>query len=636
MAGPALAQAQGSARTAELEMRLAMTPDDPSLYVALASEQERLGDRARAESTLRRGLIATADARAVRAALADLLARTSRWTDAIAVMESLGTDSRTKGVLARMRVNAGIVAYRRGDRAAARALWQRALTDDPGLSEAAVNLGALLLELGEPDAARAVVTRALTLHPEHDQLRTLRAATAGGAAATAAAITELKRRRAGAPADERLGLELASLLASTGARKEAAAVYDTLLKAPRPSSEAYQAAARFWISGHQPALATQVAERGLERYPRSGDLLALLGEAEAEAGEWRKAATAYRRATRLLPNPEDAEIPLLDALVSGGDTADAIGVVRDMAARPATRPALLRGAALATALHVPGLADSMYRDMLARDSLDLDALEAEGDLAEAAGDTARAVMLYTRAAGTDSSGPIAPLALLRLTRPDAVARRQLWRRAAWRGLAELERLELATAAVARGDIDLKALAAAKPQIDRRKRIVGLVRMVLDSVVLGTPWGAAELAQLRLSFPGSALLDRYYGTLAERSGDDSSALRVYDDVLRREPTDVATQEARAALLARIGRGRESIDAYTRALDLTPEGENAFRALQQARQADGSLDQLLAQVRRLRVRLPRSRVLREHEVEVLQRLGRLAEAADSATKLREIKP
>jgi tetratricopeptide (TPR) repeat protein len=297
---------------------------------------------------------------------------------------------------------------------------------------------------------------------------------------------------------------------------------------------------------------------------------------------------------------------------------------------------LLRGAALATALHVPGLADSMYRDMLARDSLDLDALEAEGDLAEAAGDTARAVMLYTRAAGTDSSGPIAPLALLRLTRPDAVARRQLWRRAAWRGLAELERLELATAAVARGDIDLKALAAAKPQIDRRKRIVGLVRMVLDSVVLGTPWGAAELAQLRLSFPGSALLDRYYGTLAERSGDDSSALRVYDDVLRREPTDVATQEARAALLARIGRGRESIDAYTRALDLTPEGENAFRALQQARQADGSLDQLLAQVRRLRVRLPRSRVLREHEVEVLQRLGRLAEAADSATKLREIKP
>lgn len=636
IAGPVTAQAQGSARTAELEMRLAMTPDDPTLYVALASEQERLGDRYRAEATLRRGIGATSGARSVRMALADMLARTARWTEAIAAAESLGTDARAHGLLARMRVNAGIASYRRGDRAAARAMWQRALVDDPGLPEAAVNLGALLLELGEQDAARAVVARALALHPDHEQLRTLRAATLGGAAAAAAALSELKRRRARAPNDERIGLELASLLANTGARKEAAAVYDTLLKAPRPSVEAYQAAARFWISGRQAALATQIAERGSERYPRSGDLLALLGEAQAAAGEWQKAAASYRRAARLLADPEQAELPLLEALVSAGDTADAIGVLHDMAARPATRTALLRGAALATELRAPGLADSIYRDMLARDSLDIDALEAEGDLAEIAGDTARAVALYTRAASTDSSGLIAPLALLRLTQPDLAARKQLWRRAVWRGVAELERLELATASVARGEIDLKALAAAKPQIDRRKRIVGLVRMALDTVVLGTTWGPEELTQLRLSFPGSALLDRYVGMLAERAGDEASALRMYDDVLRREPTDVGSHEARGALLIRMGRPREAIDAYTRALDLTPEEDRVFRALQALRQRDGSLDDLLAQVRRLRVRLPASRLLAEHEIEVLQRLDRLEEAAALAQKLREAKP
>ena len=125
-------------------------------------------------------------------------------------------------------------------------------------------------------------------------------------------------------------------------------------------------------------------------------------------------------------------------------------------------------------------------------------------------------------------------------------------------------------------------------------------------------------------------------MAEREGNDSTALVVYDAVLRRDPTDAATQAARAALLARTGRASESLDAYTRALDLTPEDDGAFRALQRARQADGSLELLLAQIRRLRVRLPRSRVLVDHEIEVLQRLGRLQEAADTARKHEERRP
>ena len=56
----------------------------------------------------------------------------------------------------------------------------------------------------------------------------------------------------------------------------------------------------------------------------------------------------------------------------------------------------------------------------------------------------------------------------------------------------------------------------------------------------------------------------------------------------------------------------------------------------RRSDTSLEELLAQVRRLRVRLPGSRLLVEHEIEVLQRLGRLEEAAALAQKLREAKP
>jgi tetratricopeptide (TPR) repeat protein len=204
-------------------------------------------------------------------------------------------------------------------------------------------------------------------------------------------------------------------------------------------------------------------------------------------------------------------------------------------------------------------------------------------------------------------------------------------------MEELQRLEVATTAVVGGGrLNLRLVAASKPTLDRRKRIADLLKATLDTIVLGRPWGLGELEQLRLAYPGSALLERYVGAVAERDGSDSVALAVYDAVLRREPADPATHRARAAVLIRLDRKPEALAAYTRALDLEPEHEAAFRALVILRQRDSTLADLLTQVRRLRVRLPRSRPLADHEVELLQRLGRLEEAAALAQKLREEKP
>jgi tetratricopeptide (TPR) repeat protein len=200
---------------------------------------------------------------------------------------------------------------------------------------------------------------------------------------------------------------------------------------------------------------------------------------------------------------------------------------------------------------------------------------------------------------------------------------------------ELQRLELTTTAIASGQLNLRVIARSRPALERRQRVADLLRATLDTIVFARPWGLDELRELRLAYPGSALIERYMGRIAEREGNDSAALVVYDAVLRRDAADPVTQAARAALLERMGRGPDAITAYTRAFDLAPEDDAVFRALQTLRQRDGSLADLLAQVRRLRVRLPRSRVLGEHEVEVLQRLGRLDEAAAVAAKLKEMK-
>ena len=142
---------------------------------------------------------------------------------------------------------------------------------------------------------------------------------------------------------------------------------------------------------------------------------------------------------------------------------------------------------------------------------------------------------------------------------------------------------------------------------------------LDRAVLGEPWGPAELEQLRLAFPGSRLLDAYAARLSERQGDPSAALAVVDDLLRAAPADADLQRTRGRLLERLGRPVDAAQAYARALDLAPENDSTFRALQRLAESQGTLATLLEQIQRLRIRLRDSRVLADHETEVRQRLG-----------------
>ncbi len=451
----------------------------------------------------------------------------------------------------------------------------------------------------------------------------------------AEAAAGVRTLRAAAPADERIGVVLASLLAVSGDARGAAALYDTLLRAPDASESAYLAAARFWLGAGRADLAAGVADRGIERHPRSGRLLLTLGEAEAARERWTDAAAAYRRAAPLLPLREDAELPLMGALVAAQDTAAALALGRELADRPASRVARLVVAERADSLGAVALADTIYRALLARDSLDVDALEAAARLAERTGDTTRAVALFTRGTGDDASGAEAPLALLRLTSPGPDSSRALLRRGLWHGMAAVERLEMGAAGMAgRARVGVGPTAGIERARERRAR-EALVA-TLDRVVLGEPWGADELEQLRLAWPGSPLLERYAAQVAERRGDDGTALAAVDRLLRGTPDDAALQRTRARLLERTGRPAEAAQALARALDIAPEDDSTFRALERLEETRGSLGTLLAQVQRLRIRLPDSRVLADHETEVRERLAARADVRAPASQSAEAHP
>jgi len=204
--------------------------------------------------------------------------------------------------------------------------------------------------------------------------------------------------------------------------------------------------------------------------------------------------------------------------------------------------------------------------------------------------------------------PVVALLTLALVTRDSAS--LALRRRVWDGLSALERVE-----------QHLTTRRATTRDTTAAHLLSEVRPALDTMVFRTSWGGAELEQLRLAFPGSPLLDRYAARLAERDGETAGALALVDRLLARDAADGELQRARGRLLERAGRPRDALDAYARALDLAPEDDSAFRSLERVAegQGAGALDALLDQIRRLRIRRPESRVLADHEIEVIERLG-----------------
>lgn len=159
--------------------------------------------------------------------------------------------------------------------------------------------------------------------------------------------------------------------------------------------------------------------------------------------------------------------------------------------------------------------------------------------------------------------------------------------------------------------------------ERRSATQAVLDSLLERVVLGTPWGGRELERLRERYPGSRVLDRYAARRNLQDGAPHDALRLLDRLLARDAGDAGLHVFRGRALEALQREDDAWLAYLRAFDLEPAAEPAFRALLRIA-GPGEMIELLEHVRRLRRLSPESDALRDREIELLQRLGRLEEA------------
>ena len=203
-------------------------------------------------------------------------------------------------------------------------------------------------------------------------------------------------------------------------------------------------------------------------------------------------------------------------------------------------------------------------------------------------------------------------------------------------IREVAKLEQASLGVMSTKQTAKTVKGARAMLDARDKATARMTALLDTVVFQRPWGEHELDLLRHDYPGALLLDKYSADVAERHGRLADAIEGYARLLRMDPRDSSLQLRYAELQSKAGHKAEAVRAYQRVLETYPEYGPAYQKLQSMSEADSTLDDLLTRIRRLRILNPQSRVVMEHEVDLLHRLGRSREADSVAKSLAEKHP
>lgn len=119
----------------------ALNPHDSGAFMRLAQAERQTGDAAAAEAAIRRAIDANPQNPAPAQALERLLIEQNRFADAYALCQAMA--ARWPADLDTL-VNAGVLAYRLGDRPAAEQWWRRALGRDDALPSVHLYLAELL------------------------------------------------------------------------------------------------------------------------------------------------------------------------------------------------------------------------------------------------------------------------------------------------------------------------------------------------------------------------------------------------------------------------------------------------------------------------------------------------------------
>ena len=196
----------------------------------------------------------------------------------------------------------------------------------------------------------------------------------------------------------------------------------------------------------------------------------------------------------------------------------------------------------------------------------------------------------------------------------------------------VDRLRVALGEVARTDRELMPAdglgtlrAADDAVLDQRARARARVMAGLDELLAAGPRGRTAIRFLAAEWTGNDPVQRAEVRAAILAADHGDALALVDRLALTAPRDTQFLRWRADALDALGRPADALRTRQARFELAPGDEAGWEALLRAHEANGSLPRLREHLARLRLVYPASAAIREHEIEVLHRLGRRDEAA-----------
>ncbi len=162
-------------------------------------------------------------------------------------------------------------------------------------------------------------------------------------------------------------------------------------------------------------------------------------------------------------------------------------------------------------------------------------------------------------------------------------------------------------------------------LERRARARARVIAGLDTLLAQGARGRVAIRALATDWSSVDLVRRYEVRAALGAADHADALRLVDRMAVTAARDTQLIGWRVTSLEALGRNADALRAQQARFELAPDDADGWVKLLRAHERAGSLPRLRESLGRLRLLYPNSRAVREHEIEVLHRLGRTDEAA-----------
>jgi len=358
---------QGRADEAEtlLSRAAQLNPADITSRVGLALTQAKKGQEAQAVEALRK---LSAGDKGVTAdlALVSLYLRKKDWAHAGEVIDGIERKTPDSGAAPELR---GRLALFRGDRAGARAQFEKAIERDPKAMAPANNLAAMDLQDKKPEDAARRYDAAIKADPKNLKpvMAQIGVRVTHQLLSPDDAIKQLTEIARSFPGEAAPRLALVSLLVNKQDLKQAAAV----------------------------------AQEGVIANPDSAELVDALGQVQQAQGERQSAITSFNKLVTLQPRSPLGQLRLADLYMSSGQAAD-----RDQAAGALKRAQAIAPGDAELAEKVTGKALAIGRPevalqaakglQVARPGFGL-GWKLEGDVARARKDWSGALAAYRKA-----------------------------------------------------------------------------------------------------------------------------------------------------------------------------------------------------------------------------------------------